>query len=440
MKAAFLAVLLAVLSVVQAAAQPRVRVDFESAGPILVGQQFRMDVTVLAPNFFLSPPQFPRFEIPGAVVTLPDETAQNSTETIDGETYAAIRRSYLITPQRSGGFTPPPAEITFQYAAEPGKPGVAAVLTLPPQAFTVQLPAGAQASVPPLVTKVVMTQTLDGDPQNMKAGDALTRTIETFAPNTQAMMIPPPVFEAPDGVRVYPRDPVLSDVTTARGDFTGGRRVDQVTYVFERSGAYTLPAVEVHWFDTRAERQETSTAAQIRVSVAQVATMNTDLAPPAPQVANDDADAAWKRTVVWLLGLVTLALAVLWAARQFVPPLYKWIEMRRRSYQASEPAAFARLRHACLVGEGNAAYRSFGIWARRAGFANIQSLCEREPSLLSETTALERRLYGGGPATTAWSGRALLAAITRVRSAYRAASRKFGAGALPALNPWEQRS
>jgi hypothetical protein len=35
---------------------------------------------------------------------------------------------------------------------------------------------------------------------------------------------PPPTFRAPGGVRLYARDPVLSDVTTDWGGFTGGRR------------------------------------------------------------------------------------------------------------------------------------------------------------------------------------------------------------------------
>jgi BatD DUF11 like domain len=112
-----------VMSLAPAAAQPRVRVEIDAKDPILVGQEVRVNVTVLAPNFFLSSPQFPTFDIAGAVVTLLDENALNTTETIDGEIYAGIRRSYAITPRRAGTFTLPPVQITFRYAAEPGKTG-----------------------------------------------------------------------------------------------------------------------------------------------------------------------------------------------------------------------------------------------------------------------------------------------------------------------------
>jgi BatD DUF11 like domain len=199
-RASWLATLLLVMSLAPAAAQPRVRVEIDAKDPVLVGQQVRVNVTVLAPNFFLSPPQFPTFDIPGAIVTLLDENALNNTETINGDIYAGIRRTYAITPRRPGTFTLPPARITFRYAAEPGKPGVDAAVALPPQTFTARPAAGAPATATPaLVAKVVVTQTLDGDPRAMKVGDALTRTLETFAPNTQAMMIPPLTFQAPEG-------------------------------------------------------------------------------------------------------------------------------------------------------------------------------------------------------------------------------------------------
>jgi hypothetical protein len=141
-------------------------------------------------------------------------------------------------------------------------------VTLPPQTITARLAEGAQAAAPALVAKVVVTQTLDGDPGAVKVGDALTRTLETFAANTQAMMIPPPRFQAPEGVRLYPRDPVLNDVKTDRGDVTGGRRIDQVTYIFEEPGLYTLPAIEIGWVNADSGKRQVATAPAIRVSVA----------------------------------------------------------------------------------------------------------------------------------------------------------------------------
>ena len=440
MKAYFLALFLMVMSLAAAAAQPRVRVEIDAKDPIVVRQQVRVNVTVLAPNFFLSSPQFPTFDIAGAVVTLLDENALNSTETIDGDMYAGIRKSYAITPRRAGTFTLPPVPITFRYAAEPGKPGVDGAVTLPPQTFTARLAEGAQATAAPaLVAKVVVTQTLDGDPGTMKVGDALTRTVETFAANTQAMMIPPPTWQAPAGVRLYPRDPVLADVTTDRGNFTGGRRVDQVTYVFEEAGTYTLPAIEIGWFNADSGKQQVSTAPAINVSVAPPPRSSADIAPPAPPsdaAAESATRTLWQRALLWSLGLVAVGLAGLWGLRRFGPRVRAWRQARRQAWQASEPASFARLKRACLAGDAATAYRELGIWARCAGFSSAPALCERDPTLRSEVSKLERHLYDSAPAL--WSGPALFNAAATVRASRLAAS---GPGshrrraALPALNP-----
>jgi hypothetical protein len=272
----------------RAAAEPRVRVEITPARPVLAGQAVRVTVTVLAPNFFLSSPQFPTFDVPGAIVTLLDENALNSSETIDGQTYAGITRSYTITPQQAGVFTLPPVKITFRYAAEPGQTAVDGAVTLPPQTLRARQPEGAQPNAAAaLVAKVVITQSLDVDPKMMKVGDALTRSIDIFAASTHAMMIPPSKFEAPPGVRVYIRDATVADVMTDRGVFTGGRRVDRATYVFEQTGSYTLPAIDVDWVDAASGKPQVARAPEIAVSVAPALAVGSqpDMAPPAPEPA-----------------------------------------------------------------------------------------------------------------------------------------------------------
>jgi hypothetical protein len=441
MKAVFLAMILLAAGLTQAAAQPRVRVEIAAKPPLLVGQQIRANVTVLVPNYFLSPPQFPAFDVPGAVVTLLDENALNSSEMIGGETYAGIRKSYLITPQQAGDFALPPAQITFRYAAEPGKPAVDGAVTLPPSPLMVQLPAGAQgAAAPALVAKVVVTQSLDRDLKDVKVGDALTRTVETFAANTQAMMIPPPTFAASVGVRLYPRDPVLTDVTTDHGGFLGGRRVDRVTYVFEQPGTFTLPAVAIGWFNVESGKQEVATAAAVTVAVAPAVPPGTDLAPPAPQdnsAADDNTHTAWQRAAVRSLGLIAAALLVVWAAWRFGPPLRAELQARGRARQASEPAAFARLKQACRAGDAGAAYRELGVWARCQGFHNVQILCERQSALRMQADALARRLYGAASQPAAWNGSELLKSATIVRATLHANAhyKRRRLSALPALNP-----
>ncbi len=418
----------------RAAPEPLVRVRVAAKPPYFVGQQLRVDVQVLAPNFFLSPPQFPTLDVPGAIATLLDERAVNNTETIDGVAYSGITRTYGITLQQPGDVTLPAAPITFTYAAEPGQPGVSGAVTLSPRTLTATLPAGASAGgVPVPVAEVTLTQSFDRDPKTIAAGGTLTRTVDAFAPNTQAMMIPPPEVDAPAGVRIHRRDPVLTD---APG---GGRRVDRVTYVFQEPGDYTLPAVELAWLDPATGTRKLSRAPAIAVSVARGAAAPA-IAPSAAARGEAPSRAPrvdWRPWIAAGAGLLAVALGGVWGTRRYGAHWRAWAAARRRTRDESEAAYFARAERTCTAGDPAAAYQALGAWARRTGAASSSALAAGDPALSAEVGALERRLYGAVPETGAWDGRALAAAAAAWRRARAGvcARGSLRAPALPALNP-----
>ena len=70
-------------------------------------------------DYFVGEPEFPQFNVENAIVVLPQETPENSNETIDGQTFAGIGITYLIYPQQPGRFKLPPAEIVVKYASNP---------------------------------------------------------------------------------------------------------------------------------------------------------------------------------------------------------------------------------------------------------------------------------------------------------------------------------
>lgn len=109
------------LANVALAADPFARATLATKGTIYAGQQVEVDVDVFAPNYFLSPPQFPLFDLPGTIVTMPDDRGLNLNETIDGVDFSGIRKTYVIAPQAAGDYTLPPVDIPFGYAAVPGE-------------------------------------------------------------------------------------------------------------------------------------------------------------------------------------------------------------------------------------------------------------------------------------------------------------------------------
>lgn len=413
-----------------AAGKPIVRVQVESgAKPVMVGQQVRVNVTVLVPNFFGGAPQWPALELDGATAIMQD-SAQNVNETIGGETYVGIQKTYLVTPQREGDFTLPPAKIAFKYAAEPGKPPAAAEVTLPATKFTAKLPAGmAPGAAAGPAAKVTVKQTLDRDLAGLKAGDAITRTVDTYALRTQSMMIPPPSFAAPAGVRLYRKDPKLTDEKGPRGEFIGGRRIDTATYVFEKPGDYTLPEIDVAWFNAATAKSENAVAPALKVTVGPGTGAPPAIAPeaapgePAKAIAPRSA-IPWKALALGAVLVLVVAVAAVWLWRRARPVAVRWLAERERAREESEPAYFARLEAACASGNAVSAYRALLAWARKARLAPRGRAID----------ALEQHLFAGAHSGVGWDGQALRNELKALRdgAAQGTGQRK---SALPALNP-----
>jgi hypothetical protein len=317
---------------------PTVRVKVNGQQPAVVGQSIQVEVTVLAPNFFLSAPVFPQLRVAGAVATMPDERGINSTETIDGVSYAGIGKTYVLTPQSAGDLALPQAEIHFTYAGDDGKPRAGSV-TLP----ATVIHAGAQGSAttaaarPATSTLPVgpfqITQQFDrpvtGKDAHLHAGDAVVRTITILAPNAPAMMIEPPELDAPRGVKLFKADPQLSDGAASAGEPSGGKRVEHATYVLERSGRLTLPAVTVHWYDPASGKPAQSVAPAVTLEVGRAAP-GIGLSPSGQTF---DAGALWPEWLDWrvfagLAGLAAVALIAL-AGRAVSKRWHAWREAWR---------------------------------------------------------------------------------------------------------------
>lgn len=429
--------LLVASAVAARAADPVVRVEILTKPPIVAGQQVQVQVDVLVPNFFMSPPQFPALDIPNAIAILSDERAQNLVETINGEAYAGISQLYIVTPQVAGEYTIPSATITFAYAAIPGQRSDGSV-TLPPTKFTVTGAPGAEGTQAAVASVLTVEQALDGDPAQLKVGDTLVRTVTVNAQGMRAMMIPVPDFTAPEGVRLYPHDPVLSDKQGDGRGPAGAMRVDRVTYAFEKPGSYVLPAVEISWYDPAAGKREVARAPEVTAVVTDAAAFKPAIAPPAE--ASDDSSRPWRDWLDYLpwaiAGLAALALLA-WFARRAWPRLHEWQENRRLERQNSEAAFFELVGQAGRSGDPATIYARLDSWARRAGAIPIGAWLARngDAAALSEFERLEKSVYSG-KREARFDAQALLAGLAAARRNWLAKDRPEAAArpALPELN------
>ncbi len=396
------------------------RATVAPTAPVWVGQRAPIDVTLLTAGTFAGAPVFELPRIPGAVLMRMSDHPVLGTETIDGVEYTVQHHDLALFAMRPGVFDVPPFAVRVAFTPALAAPPVQHRLTTPPLRIDARMPPGAE-NLPGLVSTTALTLDATWSPATPAAarvGDAFTRTITRSAPDVPGMVFPPLPAAAPDGLAAYPRPAVVRD-RSERGEFTG-TRIEAVTYVCERPGRVTLPALAVPWWDVEHQTLETATVPAVTFEVGR--------APMSPVARR------------WLAGLagVTLLLVGIaaWRGRHALRAAWR---RRRAWYEASERGRFAHLEHTCRGGDAAAAYNALLAWLGclhpRGGPATIEDdLLARQPDpeLRRRVGELEAVVLGGA---TDWDGGALAGALRRARRALRARERPAGIPSLPALNP-----
>jgi hypothetical protein len=301
------------------APQLLIRAHLEPSGPVVAGSQIKLVVDCLTTTWFTEAPDWPLFTVPGAIVSLPDEQAQNLHEVIEGVDWFGVSRAYRIVPQTGRAFVIPSFAITVQ----PGQMSVPVKLMTPVLNFTATVPPGAEGmSTFFPAQKLVATQRVEPSPQHVepspqhvRVGDEVTRTITQRAAGTQSMLIPPVDFADVTGLKRYPKAAATRDIVEDRAGLVAGERTDTVTYVVDHGGKFTLPAVTIEWWNTAAQRKETIVLPPVAIS-AVAATEKPLFAIPVDALSKGAAHriVVIDRTQVFLFGLLLVAvLALIWA-------------------------------------------------------------------------------------------------------------------------------
>ncbi|MGE7414998.1 hypothetical protein [Methylobacterium tarhaniae] len=350
-----------------------VRQAVQAAGAV-IGQRVSVYVDVLFAGEMPAPPQVRLPDVPGAQVFRFESQGTTLQEHVNGNPYVGQRFEFALYARRGGSLTVPPARVTLLDRRREAVGGAMGQAT----ALTVRVPAGVDASGPIVATaRLSLDQRWEPPPaETVRVGGAVKRTVVREAEDVPALAMQDLRASTPDGVRAY-ADPPDTDDRSDRGTLTG-RRVDRITYVFEKAGTFPLPALRQPWWDLGTQALRTSEAAGATVHVQGP---STDAASP---VLDGTKSLSWP---TYLLGSVLLA-ALIWAARN----LFRWTGARRNG----EPAAFRRLLRACRGTQPEPAYAALHQW--RARFADTVG-ANRVPGDAIDAAAgsLTATLFEGGP-------------------------------------------
>lgn len=387
-----------------AAPDPVVRTTISPPDGAVVGQHIALYVDVLFPGSMPHPPRVAIPDLPGAQVMRFETQGTTLRDTIDGNSYVGQRFEFAVFPRRGGPLTIPPATITLLDRSG----DVAGTVSGQRIEEAVAIPDGIDVDTVVVATdKLTLDQSWQPDPSGpFDAGDALVRTITRTAADIPALAMRDLAFGAPDGVRAYVDDPVSQD-QNERGTITG-KRVDRVTYVFEKAGSFALPEVAQPWWNLADRKAEEAIGAAATITVA--------AATPHPV-----------RPAIWVTvaALVILATLLIATARR---KLRAWRTRHRAEAALAEPAAFQQLTRACGSGDAAAIYAALLTWRSR--------LPSSWPAPPPDARPLEAALFAGSePAWSRAMAHELLAKLRRYRRTCLDAPAHVAPPVLPPLNP-----
>ncbi len=397
--------------------QPVVRVSV-SPETVNVGEPANMRVTVLVPTWFTRPPVYPGFELSNAITRLPPDSSFPTSERIGTETWAGIVRDYRVYPLLGASYRISEQVITVTYA-NPGSSPVTVDVDVPDIQFRGQVPTGAEQLNPYLAgRRLTLSRDIDGDLSELEAGDALVIRYTAELDGLPAIFLPPLAPELQlEGVSVYADAPQVEDDAVAR-------RSEKLTLVFDAGGEFSVPDVELSFWNTESESVESVTAEGFAISVA------------GPPVVPPVTDAATERRWPQILALLLTALAMLLVLRRWAPTVVRYFRAAAERRRQTEQYAFTQLEKAIASERPQSVYHALLAWLERLQPGMDARSFARDygdASLLAAIDVLSAGIYND--AAERIDMRSLGAGLVTARKCFLQQRSLPGRLSLPPLNP-----
>lgn len=362
-------------------------------------------------------------EMADAVIEKLGEDSNFNTQ-VNGVNYHVTERKYAIFPQKSGTFTIAPlilsAEVVssassrfngffnrqFTHTKRVTSDAITLNVQPVPQTFRGKHWLAAEA--------LNLSQEWSGDITQMKVGEPLTRTITLLAKGATVGQLPElNTATNQDKLKTYPDQPVLKEDKRPEGLIAF--REEKIAFIPGQGGQFTLPAIEVPWFNTQTGKLErakipetTLTALAPTGSISEpVITKAPELSPihidskETPQLAVSNESNLW----MWL----TAFFAVAW----LVTLLYLLGKRKKIDVPVPDKTELSiaesvkALKNACADNNAQAAKDALIVWGRLkyqvSSLGALETFCDAR--FRDEIQKLNQHLYG--QADEAWQGKKL---------------------------------
>ncbi len=343
-----------------------------------------------------------------------------------GESYVVTERRYAIFPQQSGKMTIAPLELTAGIVLANSNPRFNGFFNrqrtrtkrVSSQAIELDvqskpLEAGKYPWLP--AKQVLLQEKWSNDALQVKVGEPITRTITLQVIGATSAALPQlSNTHIPANLKSYPDQPTRQDQALVDGMVA--LREEKIAFIPSQVGHYTLPAIEVHWWDTQTQKMQIARIAE-RTLIA-IAGDNTVTQPPrqtstqpvitaSPKtidktaITNQPANNIWFWLSLFFAGawLITL---VYFLTRKAKKPK----QVTAKSIEKSS-AAIKKLKQACLTNKPILAKDALLQWGREQfNVSNLTQIAKQcDTNLQNEILALNIVLYSNK--SSIWQGHSL---------------------------------
>ncbi len=350
-------------------------------------------------------------------------------EEYNGESYEVTEIKYLIFPQKSGSMTIAPLTLTagivlasqrrnnsfFSQQRTRNKRFDSNSIHLNVQAK----PANQASSVWLPAEQVEIAEKWSIDPQNITLGEPVTRTVRLLVKGVTVSALPElHKQKLAKQIKGYPDQPILKE--TLQGNALIATREEKIALIASEVGTYTLPAIEIPWWNTLTETQEMAVIPEKQFIVVAGELSNIVDIQPAIAVQNPDEEVITEKVVAQPENKLWFALALFFGSAWLLTLLYL-IATRKANKKIAKPQKIEQkssgsiklLKQACADNDRDKAKQALLAWGRehcqKNNLAAIAKECDS--ALSKEIQGLNMALYS--KANSSWQGEALWQAFQK---------------------------
>lgn len=416
---------------------------------VFVQEQLLVKVKLIT-QVNLSQAEPPTLDLKNALVVNLEQQKQYQTN-INGKPHLVVESTYALFPQQSGELIIPSLIYSVEVSRsardmwnDPFGRRSNSILRLRTEAKKIDVKAAPDSNIASNwqpANNVTLNEGWSGSTDNLKIGEPITRTITIMADGLTGNQIAPLQAQQVDGLTFYPDQPQTREEKSEHG--VQGLRTETTAIIPNHGGSFTLPEINVQWWDNKTQSMKTATLPAKTLNVLGAAPNPVASAPqqeatsaPAqvqPQtLATQTVTPTWLWLLVAAMGVLVAGLIAYVAKLKTDLRQLQYGQFHKNKQQAeTERNLWNHLKQAAEHSDAQAMRKYLLDWARwqwpAANIHTLEDVARLSGSLElgKALRELDSLLYGNN-ASDSWSPNHLLQLLNECRTTNKSAGHAEG--------------